>query len=44
MIPDARFALIPGAAHITPWDAPDTTVGVVRDFLRGADRKLLARR
>ncbi len=36
-VPGARYALIPGAAHITTWDAPDTMTTAVRGFLRMAD-------
>jgi len=37
LIPGSRFELFPGAAHMTPWDARDANVGVVRAFLRSAD-------
>ncbi len=36
-IPGARFELLAGAAHMTPWDARDANVAAVRDFLRAAD-------
>jgi pimeloyl-ACP methyl ester carboxylesterase len=29
--------VIPGAAHITMWDAPEENVRVVREFLRKVD-------
>ncbi len=44
LIPGARFELLPGAAHITSWDARDTNVVVVRAFLRSADSSAAARR
>jgi proline iminopeptidase len=37
MTPGARFALIPGAAHVTTWDNPAATLAAVRDFLREVD-------
>jgi proline-specific peptidase len=37
LTPDARVAVLPGAAHITPWDARDENVRVVRQFLRTVD-------
>ena len=33
----ARFELLAGAAHMTPWDARDANVRVVRGFLLGVD-------
>ena len=36
-VPGARFAQLPGAAHITTWDARDEMLKVVREFLRTAD-------
>jgi proline iminopeptidase len=42
-IPGAGFELIPGAAHLTPWDARDASVRVVREFLRAADSTARAR-
>lgn len=36
-IPGARFELLAGSAHMTPWDARDPNVRVVREFLLGAD-------
>jgi proline iminopeptidase len=35
--PGARVVVLPGAAHLTPWDAPEENVRAVRAFLRGAD-------
>lgn len=32
-----RLAVLPGAAHLTPWDARDESVRVVRGFLRRTD-------
>lgn len=34
MVPGARVAIIPNAAHLTMWDNPDENVRVVREFLR----------
>ncbi len=36
-IPGARYELFPGAAHLTPWDAREANLRVVREFLRWAD-------
>lgn len=36
-VPGARYVVLPGAAHITTWDAPDAMNRAVRDFLRSAD-------
>ncbi|MEO8452975.1 MAG: hypothetical protein ABI647_24510 [Gemmatimonadota bacterium] len=36
-IPGARPVEFPGAAHLTPWDARDENLKVVREFLRAAD-------
>lgn len=33
----ARYAVLPGAAHITTWDAREEMNKAVRDFLRSAD-------
>ncbi|MEP7382362.1 MAG: proline iminopeptidase-family hydrolase [Gemmatimonadota bacterium] len=38
MVPGAQYAVIAGAAHMTPWDAPGQSVRVARDFLRGVER------
>lgn len=37
LIPGARYELLAGAAHLTPWDAREANVRVVRDFLRSVD-------
>jgi proline iminopeptidase len=37
MIPNARFVLYPGAAHVTTWDAREANVRDVREFLRRVD-------
>jgi len=37
MTPGARVVVLPGAAHLTPWDARDENVRVVRVFLSAAD-------
>lgn len=36
-IPGARYVVFPGAAHLTPWDAREPNLRVVREFLRSAD-------
>ena len=36
-VPGARVVQFAGAAHMTPWDARDENVRVVREFLRSAD-------
>ena len=36
-VPNAKYVVFPGAAHITTWDARDENVRVVREFLRGVD-------
>lgn len=37
LIPGARYELLAGAAHITPWDAREPNVRLVRGFLHSAD-------
>ena len=37
MTPGAQVVVLPGAAHLTPWDARDESIRTVRAFLRGAD-------
>jgi len=37
--PGAKYALIPGSAHITSWDNPTEMIKVVREFLATADAK-----
>jgi proline iminopeptidase len=37
LTPGAEVAVLPGAAHITMWDAPEENVRVVREFLRKVD-------
>jgi len=37
MVPGARVEVLPGAAHITAWDAPEANIKVLRAFLRHAD-------
>lgn len=39
MTPGARMEVLPGAAHITMWDAPEANIRVVREFLRSVDAK-----
>ena len=36
-IPGARYVVFAGAAHLTPWDAREENLRVVREFLRSAD-------
>ena len=35
--PGAQVVVLPGAAHLTPWDARDESIRAVRTFLRAAD-------
>lgn len=37
LTPNARVAVIPGAAHITAWDNPEENLRAVREFLRAVD-------
>lgn len=37
LIPGARYERLAGAAHLTPWDAREANLRVVRAFLRSAD-------
>jgi len=37
LIPGSRYEVFAGSAHMTPWDARDENVRVVRAFLRSAD-------
>jgi len=37
LTPHAQVVVVPGAAHITTWDAPQEMFSVVRAFLRHAD-------
>jgi proline iminopeptidase len=37
--PGAKYAVIPGSAHLTTWDNPTEMIRVVREFLAGADAK-----
>ena len=37
MTPGAQVVVLPGAAHLTPWDARDENIRAVRTFLRAAD-------
>ena len=37
LTPEARVAVIPGAAHITAWDNPQANLDAVRAFLRAVD-------
>lgn len=37
LVPVSRYALMPGAAHITTWDAREGMNRAVRSFLRSAD-------
>ncbi len=36
-IPGVRFSLLAGSAHLTPWDAREANVQVVREFLDAVD-------
>ncbi|MDQ6718301.1 MAG: proline iminopeptidase-family hydrolase, partial [Gemmatimonadota bacterium] len=37
MTPGAKYAVIPGSAHMVGWDNPRATMKVIGDFLRGVD-------
>lgn len=37
LTPGAKVVVIPGAAHVTPWDNPAATTAAVRAFLRHVD-------
>jgi pimeloyl-ACP methyl ester carboxylesterase len=37
MTPGAQVVVLAGAAHLTPWDAGDESVRVVRTFLSAVD-------
>jgi proline iminopeptidase len=37
MTPGSAYVVIPGAAHITEWDAPEAMNKAIRDFLRDVD-------
>jgi proline iminopeptidase len=37
LTPGAKVSILPGAAHMTPWDAPGPMLQAIREFLRGAD-------
>lgn len=37
LVPNSRYVVFSGAAHITPWDAKDENVKVVREFLNSLD-------
>jgi proline iminopeptidase len=36
-VPDSRYVVFPGSGHITPWDARDENINVVREFLNSVD-------
>jgi proline iminopeptidase len=44
LVQGAQVAVLPGAAHITTWDARDDNVRVVREFLSHADSTRVAER
>jgi proline iminopeptidase len=37
MLPGAKVAVIPNAAHMTSWDNPDAMVQAIRSFLAAVD-------
>jgi proline iminopeptidase len=37
LTPGARVVVLPGAAHMTSWDAPEPMLAAIRGFLPGAD-------
>ncbi len=43
LTPGAQVAVLAGAAHLTPWDARDENVRVVREFLRRSDTTTASR-
>lgn len=43
MTPGAKVTVIKGAAHMTPWDAPEENVKVVRRFLHRVDSSIAKR-
>lgn len=43
MVPGAKYEVIKGAAHMTPWDAPEQSLKVVRDFLGSLDQAKAAK-
>jgi proline iminopeptidase len=40
LTPGARLVILPGAAHLTTWDAPAENLTAVREFLRSVDAAL----
>jgi len=36
-VPGAKYKMFPGSGHITPWDARDESVKVIREFLNSLD-------
>ena len=44
MVPGAKIAVIPGAAHMTTWDNPQAMLTAVRGHLRAADSSASAQR
>jgi len=36
-VPNSRYVVFPGAAHVTSWDARDENIKVVREFLNSVD-------
>ena len=36
-VPDSRYVMFEGAAHMTPWDAREESLRVVREFLQSVD-------
>jgi proline-specific peptidase len=41
LVPNSRYEVFPGSAHMTPWDAKDENVKVVREFLNSVDKSNL---
>jgi proline iminopeptidase len=37
LTPSAKYAMIPGSAHITSWDNPTAMIGAIRPFLKAAE-------
>jgi len=43
-VPNSRYVVFPGAAHVTSWDARDENIKVVREFLNSVDSLQVAER
>jgi pimeloyl-ACP methyl ester carboxylesterase len=43
-LPDARLVVLPGVGHVPQFEAPETTLRLVREFMAAAERRGRARR